>query len=104
MCSVAGENPVVVEISLGRLTTVAFDIVCPTLEPSLSFVLHDVSAGFPFERVVVADETGSNGKVIATGHSPAWSPDGSQIVFSNLVCEYPCWGGLAVIDPLRGII
>ena len=101
-CRVSDPNPVVVQVENGKLTTVSFDVTCEVSNVLLAFVLFDESAGYPFERVVVADSTGSSDRILATGYSPAWAPDGSRLVFSDIECGYPCEGSLVIAEALSG--
>jgi len=100
-CRVSSANPMVIQVETGKLTTVSFKVECVVPNVFLAYVLNDRSAGYPFERVVIADSTGSSAHIMATGYAPAWSPDG-RLVFSDIECGYPCEGGLVIVDALNG--
>jgi Tol biopolymer transport system component len=103
-CEVTGGNPLTVDVALRAVTPVVFDVVCwmPERLEKIAFVSRDFGASAV--RVVNLDGSGSS--QIDLGHSPAWSPDGTKLVFSDAACwDYwyygfdACTGGLIVIDP-----
>jgi Tol biopolymer transport system component len=105
-CSVVGNNPVTVDVVNRRVIPVHFDVTCAATEKNIAFTVDSVSGSVYTPWIFVADSNGAGVKVLAQGLGPAWSPDGTKLVFSNYEChpvgwdgDYACTGGLVVMDP-----
>ena len=105
-CSVVGNNPVTVDVVNRRVIPVHFDVTCAATEKDIAFTVDSVSGGVYTPWIFVADSNGAGFKALAQGLGPAWSPDGTKIVFSNYGCYTAAWdydatctGGLIVMDP-----
>jgi hypothetical protein len=95
-CSIVGNTSISVEVSNRTVAPVLFEIVCvpPIRLEKIAFVADN--------RIALVNPDGSGNVELVSGHSPAWSPDGTRLVFSTAVCDYyygECTGGLVVIDP-----
>lgn len=104
-CSVVGSNPVTVDVVNRQVIPVDFDVTCVATEKDIAFTVDSVSGGVSTTWVFVADSNGAGVKALGKGLGPAWSPDGTKLVFSNYEChvidwdDYLCSGGLVVMDP-----
>ena len=107
-CSVTNSDHVSVEVSPRTTTPVLFEIACrPAVRlEEIAFTMDTVIHGLPQTWVAVVRPDGSGMTRVALGNSPSWSPDGTRLVFSTVVCGRDsyygyliCNGGLAVIDP-----
>jgi len=110
-CSVVGSSQVTVEVSARAVTPILFEVSClPVVRLEKIAYTFDVVVGSSLERWVgVIDVDGSGQQKLARGESPAWSPDGKKLVFSNTQCSssgyygyLECDGGLLTIDPETG--
>ena len=95
-CRISGSNPLTIEVTSRAVTPVSFEAVCvaPTTRPEK---IAYTDGGI----VATVNSDGSGATDLVAGHSPAWSPDGSKLVFSNTNCDYysdACTGGIAVLD------
>jgi len=103
-CRVVTENPVTVAVVNRALTRVTFEILCTSIDRRIAFVRDTTIGNFTSTSVLVADATGSSLVQIASGRNPAWSANGTKIVYSDAVCDdyyyyyYPCSGGLMMVD------
>ena len=102
----AGKNPVTVDVVNRHVIPVDFDVTCAATEKHIAFTVDSVSGGVYTVWIFVADSNGAGVKALAQGLGPAWSPDGTKLVFSNYEChvigwdyDYTCSGGLVVMDP-----
>jgi Tol biopolymer transport system component len=109
-CSVAEGDQVIVNVSARTVTPVRFDVACGkvTRLEKIAYTV-DSAVGRSFERWVgVVNLDGSGAQTLARGNSPAWSPDGKKLVFSNTECSndfygyLECTGGLLTLDPETG--
>lgn len=105
-CTVTSAKSVTVIVSNRTVTPVAFDISCgpPIRLESIAYTfVYSNPAQTRSIHIVRPDGTGAY--EITAGHSPAWSPDGTRIVFSTRECGYDyyyyefCNGGLMIVDP-----
>jgi hypothetical protein len=103
---IAGKNPVTVDVVNRHVIPVDFDVTCAATEKRIAFTVDSVSGGVHAVWIFVADSNGAGLKALAKGLDPAWSPDGTKLVFSNYEChavgwdyDYTCSGGLVVMDP-----
>jgi hypothetical protein len=102
----AGKNPVTVDVVNRHVIPVDFDVTCAATEKHIAFTVDSVSGGVSAVWIFVADSNGAGVKALAQGLAPAWSPDGTKVVFSNYEChaigwdyDFTCSGGLVVMDP-----
>jgi Tol biopolymer transport system component len=105
-CSVAGNNPVSVDVVNRHVIPVDFNVTCTRTEKRIAFTVDTVSAGVFTTWIYAADSNGAGARALTEGRGPAWSPDGTKLVFSKVDChaigwdgDYECTGGLIVIDP-----
>lgn len=100
-CKVTGGQPVMVDVSNRAVTPVHFEIACvPPLRPE-KIVYVAGQASSPQIWIALVNPDGSGAVNLELGHSPAWSPDGTRLVFSTTQCDYyyACYGTLVVLDP-----
>ena len=104
-CSSMGGNVASVTVPSRGLVRLTFEIACIRTEKRIVFVRDgQVPGNHAGTSMVVADANGSSILPLGPGYDPAWSPDGTKIVFSNTVCDFyyndACSsGGLSVVDP-----
>jgi hypothetical protein len=105
-CSVAGDNPVTVDVVNRHVIPVDFNVTCTRTEKRIAFTVDTVSTGLFTTWIYAADSNGAGARALTEGRGPAWSPDGTKLVFSKVDChaidwdgDYECTGGLIVIDP-----
>lgn len=110
-CSVAGDNPISVDVSPRTVTPVLFEITCvpPVRLEKIAFAADTIIDGLPGRVIGLVNVDGSGAVTFMRGTAPAWSADGTRLAFSNAQCgtvfdpefgEYiDCPGGLVVIDP-----
>ncbi|MBA3466710.1 MAG: PD40 domain-containing protein [Gemmatimonadaceae bacterium] len=100
-CNAVGGNSASITVSQRAVTRVAFDVTCVRTDKHLAFV----DTFLTLDWIFVADENGAQILPLVQGRSPAWSPDGTRLLFSNKICYLDsyygdsCSGGLASIDP-----
>jgi len=58
----------------------------------------------PDSDIYVANSDGSDARVLVSGGSPHWSPDGSRIEFDVGQCALGCWGSMYVADTASGSV
>ena len=103
-CRTTSANPITVEVTTRAVIPVTFDVTCVRTEKRIAFVLDSTSGGVYAPWILVADSNGSSVLALTKGLSPAWSPDGKKLVYSDAECPgyyyygY-CGNGLALIDP-----
>jgi Tol biopolymer transport system component len=105
-CSVAGDNPLTVNVVNRQVIPVDFNVTCARTEKRIAFTVDSVSAGAFTTWIYVADSNGAGARPLTQGLDPAWSPDGTKLVFSKIDCRpidwdggYECTGGLIAMDP-----
>lgn len=108
-CSVAGGRQLTVAVTARTITPVVFEISCtPAVRrEKIAYVVDDTTIdGKRGPWMVLINPDGSGAVPLALGDAPAWSPDGSRLVFSTTLCtsdfyyDYlTCTGGLSVMDP-----
>jgi TolB protein len=93
---------------MGTIAPVRFEISClPVVRlEKIAYVVDTLVGGKPERMIALVKPDGSGAVTLAVGDSPAWSPDGTRLVFSEALCGYydpyygtDCGGGLVVIDP-----
>jgi hypothetical protein len=106
-CSVVG-GAQTVTVPTGTITPVRFEISClPVVRlEKIAYVVDTIVGGKAEKMIALVKPDGSGAVAIAVGDSPAWSPDGTRLVFSEASCDYyaayygsDCGGGLIMIDP-----
>ena len=112
-CSVtSGGNQVTVDVSARSVTPVLFEVACEPVIRSekIAFTVDTIIDGIAGKWIALVNPDGSGRTRLVLGDSPAWSPDGSQIVYSTTTCDfyywyyYGCVGGLDVMDPEIGTV
>lgn len=100
-CSVT-LGPSTVNVSYRAVTQVTFEITCVRFDRPIAFQ-RDTTMGFSYESaILLAAPNGLGALRVAVGNTPAWSPDGKRLAYSNAACDYyyglPCTGGVAVLN------
>jgi hypothetical protein len=104
-CTVTGGPKQTVQVSSRSITPVLFEVMCgPLVRLEKIAYTVDVESVFGLERWIgLVKLDGTDDARLALGYSPAWSPDGSRLVFSTTYLDIyyglPCTGGLVVMDP-----
>jgi len=109
-CSVANGNQITVDVLPRTTTPVLFEISCvpPIRLEKIAFATDTIIGGAPQTWIWLVNVDGSGAVRITPGSSPAWTTDGTRVVFSDARCDpdsyygssFPdCSGGLKVIDP-----
>lgn len=109
-CSVAAGTRKTVDVSVRTVTPVSFEIICgpPVRFKKIAYAMDTTINGEQSEWIAVSNVDGSNPVRLALGSSPAWSPDGTRLVFSDAHCLYFYYygytdcqvvGGVVVMDP-----
>jgi TolB protein len=108
-CSVAGENPITVEVTPRTVTPIRFEIKCvpPIRRAKIAYQLDTVFEGAVGSAIATVNLDGSGMEVLRLGTSPSWSPNGTTLIFSDATCDsyyyyyyyYGCTGGLVIMDP-----
>lgn len=104
-CTVTSAKSITVLVSNRAVTPVQFEISCgpPVRLESIAYTFVHSTTQSRSVNLVRPDGTGA--VEITAGHSPAWSPDGTKLVFSTRECGYDyyyyafCSGGLMIVDP-----
>lgn len=79
-CSVGGENPASVVVPAGGAIAITFHLFCDARPAGrIAYVNHKPS-GIADIRVMNSDG-GGDALLVSDGESPAWSPDGTRLVF-----------------------
>ena len=102
-CQVVGGNSIVVNVTNRKVARVALTVTCRASDKVLAFVLDDFRGGF----VVGSKADGTEGDTLVKGRTPAWSPSGKKIMYSNAEClgygyygeVVKCFGGLFLLNP-----
>jgi len=112
-CTVAGGTLKTVAVSAHTVTPLAFEITCdpPLRRTKIAYAVDTIVDGARDTWIAVVNVDGSRAVTLAPGNSPAWSPDGTRLVFSDAHCGsyyyygyFDCSGGVVVIDPeLRNV-
>lgn len=104
-CTVAGGKSVTVEVVNRTLTPLAFEVDCGTVAIRLEKIAYTSRTGERYTVGTVRPD-GTSAVELSEGHSPTWSRDGAQLLFSKMECTYQqsynsemCSGSLAIIDP-----
>ena len=102
-CQAAGGRERTVMVQNRSVTTVLFELECTTIPRDIAFTTDVLTGGRFNPNVFTVTRSGTHvSGIVADGHSPAWSPDGKKLAYSNLYCDYYygyyCAGGLSVID------
>lgn len=108
-CRVANGNPDTVNVSALNTTPVLFAIACaaPIRPERIVYVVDTIVQGRTQHWINWTSIDGVESTLLGGGHSPAWSPDGSRLVYSTQEClpdgyyyyYFTCTGGLFAIDP-----
>jgi Tol biopolymer transport system component len=96
-CSISGTNPRLATIASEATADIVFEIICAAFQKlnRLAFVLDSIAPGQPSRWIVLANEGQSTTSTLIAGESPDWSPDGTEIVFSE-----PLATSLVIINPV----
>jgi sugar lactone lactonase YvrE len=104
-CTVAGGNTDTLVVATSKVTDVVIDVSCtPAVRlPKIAYSSYVRANGVWSVELVNVDGTGA--VRLQQGNAPAWSPDGTRLVFSDAVCgsdfyyyDY-CSGGIVEADP-----
>jgi hypothetical protein len=92
-CTVSGSNPRTVSVSVGGATrdTVrsTFEITCARMWAiAYSRPVWSPTYSVEVPMIHVANAAGSAQTSIVLGSAPTWSPDGTQLAFVRVACEY----------------
>jgi TolB protein len=75
----------------------------------IAYVVDTVVGGKPERMIALIRPDGSGATALAIGDSPSWSPDGTKLVLTDVLCSYydpyygtNCGGGLIILDPETG--
>ena len=101
-CRIAGENPVTVAVSAAAAAPVRFELTCVAPREKIAYVVDTIIASITQVWIGLVNPDGTGAVPLGPGHSPAWSPDGTRLVFSTTSCDFysiECSGGLVVLDP-----
>lgn len=108
-CSVAGENPITVDVVPHTVTPIRFQIMCvaPIRRAKIAYQLDTVFDGAVGTAIATVNLDGSGMEILRLGSSPSWSPNGTTLIFSDVKCDYDfyyyyflgCNGGLVIMDP-----
>ncbi|PYP78241.1 MAG: hypothetical protein DMD35_11965 [Gemmatimonadetes bacterium] len=108
-CTVSGGPPAAVDVVAGTVAVVpAFHVACtPAVRyPRIAYVSTDTENGNGRGYIESIRLDGSARMQLTAGDAPAWSPDGTKLIFSIGSCtpwDYDvCVGGLALVDPEVG--
>ena len=105
-CRVVGVPEIVIFLNEYQTVQTGFEVDCgsPIRREKIAFVFDTLySAGLHWIALVSPD--GSEPRKLGPGTGPAWSPDGTQLAYSNADCEsffyyrWPCTGGVVLFDP-----
>ena len=103
-CHVVGANPITVDVVNRAVTPVVFEVVCVHIErpEKIAYEAQNTTSSSG-NTIRLVNPDGSGDLELGTGGAPSWSPDGSKLVFSTVVCTpYDgCLGtgNLTVMDP-----
>lgn len=104
-CTVAGGRSVTVEVVNRIVTPLAFEVDCGAVTIRAEKIAYTSITGERLTVGVVRPD-GTFPTELSEGHSPTWSRDGAQLLFSKMVCSYDqsynsemCSGSLAIVDP-----
>ena len=111
-CTVAGGNAYTVAVVTSKVTDVVLDVSCTPVVwlPKFAYAAYERDKGANWIELVNVDGTGA--VRLQQGNAPAWSPDGTRLVFSDAMCgtdfyfyyyDY-CTGGIVEADPETGNI
>jgi len=108
-CQVVGDNPITVDVVNRVVTPVVFEVACVVIERPEKIAYEAQSTESSSGNTIhLVNPDGSGDVELGTGGAPSWSPDGSKLAVSTVVC-YPydgCLGvgNLTVMDPERRTI
>lgn len=105
-CTVTSAKSITVLVSNRAVTPVQFEVACgpPVRLESIAYTFVH-SNPTPYRSINLVRPDGTSAVEITAGHSPAWSPDGTKLVFSTRECsddyyDYGfCSGGVMIVDP-----
>jgi Tol biopolymer transport system component len=92
-CTVSGDNPRTATVTIGGATRdtarTVFEVTCPKTW-AIAYSRPEWSATYQTEvpMIRLTNDAGSAQASFVFGSAPTWSPDGTQLAFVRVACEY----------------